>query len=119
VIPAVESEYRVNTDRKSRGVAGLSMGGGQALFVGFSHPEKFASVVGFSSSIPDNLPIKPTDQFRWIAIGRDDGLIANNQKLDASLKAAGIKYSYQETDGGHTWRVWRRYLAEVAPLLFR
>ena len=26
---------------------------------------------------------------------------------------------YEETDGGHTWKNWREYLAEFAPLLFR
>jgi hypothetical protein len=24
-----------------------------------------------------------------------------------------------ETPGAHTWRVWRRYLADFAPLLFQ
>jgi len=119
VMPSVEAAYRVHTDRKNRAIAGLSMGGGQSLSAGFSHPEKFAWVAGFSSSVPDNLPIKATDQFRWIAIGRDDFLIENNRKLDAALKAAGVKYSYQETEGAHSWRVWRRYLADLVPLLFR
>lgn len=119
VVPSVEREYRALTDRKSRAIAGLSMGGGQSLWVGFSHPERFAWVAGFSSSVPEKLPVKPADQFRWIAIGRDDFLVANNRKLDTALKAAGVKYSYQETAGAHSWRVWRKYLAELAPLLFR
>jgi enterochelin esterase family protein len=119
VIPIVESHYNVLTDRKSRAIAGLSIGGGQALWTGSSYPEQFRWVAGFSSSVPQNLPVKKTDQFRWIAIGRDDFLLENNRKLEASLKAAGVQYSYKETAGAHSWRVWRRYLAELVPLLFR
>jgi enterochelin esterase family protein len=119
VIPAVESHYRAMTDKKSRAIAGLSMGGGQSLWTGFSNPDRFAWVAGFSSSVPEGLPVKPSDQFRWIAIGRDDFLLGNNRKLDAALKAAGVKYDYLETAGAHSWRVWRKYLAELAPLLFR
>ncbi|MEG2514375.1 MAG: esterase, partial [Bacteroidaceae bacterium] len=29
------------------------------------------------------------------------------------------QYSYNETDGGHTWKNWRNYLIEFTPLLFR
>jgi enterochelin esterase family protein len=35
------------------------------------------------------------------------------------LKAKGIAHTYQTTEGNHTYAVWRRYLAEFAPLLFK
>jgi hypothetical protein len=28
-------------------------------------------------------------------------------------------HTFRETSGAHTWMVWRRYLHEVAPLLFK
>ena len=31
----------------------------------------------------------------------------------------GIRYKYSETEGGHTYLVWRRNLRDFAPLLFR
>ena len=31
----------------------------------------------------------------------------------------GIRYVYRESDGGHTWINWRRYLNELAPMLFQ
>jgi enterochelin esterase family protein len=37
----------------------------------------------------------------------------------AKLDQIGMKYTYVETEGGHTWRNWRVYLSQVVPLLFR
>src|SRR5664279_2709377 len=52
IIPFVASRYSVYDDRDHRALAGLSMGGGQALNIGLVHPETFAWVGGFSSA-PD------------------------------------------------------------------
>src|SRR5690606_30484527 len=51
LIPQVESRYRVLADREHRAIAGLSMGGGQALAIGLTHPELFNAVAGFSSAM--------------------------------------------------------------------
>ena len=42
VIPAIESRYAVQADRAHRALAGLSMGGGQTMNIGFTHLERFA-----------------------------------------------------------------------------
>jgi enterochelin esterase family protein len=55
----------------------------------------------------------------WIAIGKDDSLLKGNEEFTAWLKAQGITHEYKITEGAHTWRVWRRYLAELTPQLFR
>ena len=41
VIPQVEKTYRVKADTANRAIAGLSMGGGQALSIGFHRPDLF------------------------------------------------------------------------------
>ena len=45
--------------------------------------------------------------------------INGSQALVASLKNAGINHTFRLTEGRHEWVVWRHYLNEVAPLLFR
>ena len=35
------------------------------------------------------------------------------------LERHGVKFHQEETPGGHTMVNWRRYLSEMAPLLFR
>ena len=129
VIPRVESEYRASKDRAGRAVAGLSMGGAESLLTGLNALDKFAWVGAFSSGgIPDDyaadfpgLDANASHRLRllWIACGTEDGLITANRKLREWLKSKGVKPTEIETPGRHTWMVWRRNLAEFAPLLFR
>ncbi len=55
----------------------------------------------------------------WIAIGKDDFLYDTNVRFRELLDRNNIPYTYTESDGGHIWRNWRRYLAAFLPLLFR
>jgi enterochelin esterase family protein len=128
VIPLVERLYRVSSDRESRAVAGLSMGGGQSLDVGLKARDRFAWVGAFSSAVPHDpdaafpglgANTKPPLRLLWIACGNEDFLTADNRKFWDWLRARQVPYTRVETPGGHTWQVWRRNLAEFAPLLFR
>src|SRR5689334_3235112 len=51
VLPYVEKNYRVLTDRPNRAIAGLSMGGNQTLNISIPHLDKFAYIGVFSSGI--------------------------------------------------------------------
>jgi enterochelin esterase-like enzyme len=129
VMPFVEANYRTINKRDSRAIVGLSMGGGQSLTVGLNHLDKFAWVGGMSAGTPETHSIasaladaKATNkklQTLWIAIGKDDFLLARNKTFDELLTSKGIQHTFKITDGNHSWPVWRRYLAEFAPMLFR
>jgi enterochelin esterase-like enzyme len=129
VMPRVESEYRISQDRNARAIAGLSMGGSESLLTGLNHLDKFSWVGGFSSGgIPEDfekdfpaLDAKANEQLHllWIACGTEDHLITLNRSVRGWLKTKGVKLTEIETPGMHTWMVWRRNLAEFAPLLFR
>jgi enterochelin esterase-like enzyme len=124
VKPLVESKYRVLTDRKHRAIAGLSMGGGQSVSIGFSHPDLFSAVGAFSAAIPANVGdmlgglAKSKPDVIWFACGTDDSLLKRSEDLDALLKQRGIPHTFRATPGAHTYTVWRQYLGEFAPLLF-
>jgi enterochelin esterase-like enzyme len=55
----------------------------------------------------------------WIACGRDDTAVNGARTLHKALEQIGIEHTYLETEGAHHWRVWRRYLRDLAPLLFK
>jgi enterochelin esterase-like enzyme len=55
----------------------------------------------------------------WIACGKEDNLIKNNRQFKNWLGWRSVKFESIETEGAHTWQVWRRKLTELAPLLFR
>ncbi|MGO9085667.1 MAG: esterase [Candidatus Sulfotelmatobacter sp.] len=129
VMPMAESEYRITKDRTSRAIAGLSMGGSESLLTGLNNLDKFAYVGSFSAGgLPDpfekdfpSLDAKANHQLKllWIACGTEDRLITPNRKFRDWLKSKGVQHTDIETPGMHAWMVWRRNLAEFAPLLFR
>jgi len=129
IMPQVEKAYRVSTDRESRAIAGLSMGGTQSLFIGLSALDRFAWIGAFSSGGLDenfaraypavNSGTNPQLRLLWIACGQQDGLIGVNRKLVEWLQSKDIKLTWVETPGGHSFLVWRRYLADLAPQLFQ
>lgn len=55
----------------------------------------------------------------YISLGREDFVKKLNDDLRAKLDKGGYKYSYIETDGGHTWDNWRKYIVDFLPRLFR
>jgi enterochelin esterase family protein len=59
VVPHVERNYRVLTDRGHRAIAGLSMGGAQTLNIAFSHLERFGYVGVYSSGLLGMFPVRP------------------------------------------------------------
>jgi enterochelin esterase-like enzyme len=129
VIPQIEKEYHAATDRNSRAIAGLSMGGSESLFVGLTSADRFGWIGAFSTGgLSDNfdqqfaeLKSKDVSDLRllWIACGTDDHLIDSNRRLREWLTNKGIKHTDIDTPGAHTWLVWRRNLAAFAPLLFQ
>jgi len=129
VMPQAEKRYRIEADRRSRAIAGLSMGGAEALFVGLNGLDRFAWIgafssgglgTNFSSQFP-SLDATANDRLRllWIGCGQQDGLIGSNRNLSAWLKTQGVKHTWLETPGQHSFRVWRRYLAEFSTQLFQ
>ena len=51
IMPFVEKNYRVRTDRGSRAIAGLSMGGGQTINIAIPNLEKFAYIGVYSAGL--------------------------------------------------------------------
>ena len=129
VIPQVEAAYRVSKKRDSRAIAGLSMGGTESLLTGLNHLDQFAWIGAFSSGgLTEDfntefpaLDSKASAQLRllWIACGTEDRLIDPNRQFRDWLESKGIRHTYIEPQGAHTWMVWRRNLADFAALLFR
>ncbi len=75
--------------------------------------------------IYDNIDEKLELQFAnspklyYITLGRDDFVKKLNDDFRAKLDEKGYKYMYIETDGGHTWDNWRKYIVDYLPRLFR
>lgn len=131
VMPLVESKYRVAPGRANRAIAGLSMGGGQALTIGLRHLDLFSALGAFSGALMGDFDkqfpevvANPKDinaklRVFWIGCGKQDGLFERSQKLSEQLTARQIKHTFRPSEGEHVFKVWRLYLSEFVPLLFR
>lgn len=134
VIKFVEGNYRVKAEKSGRAIAGLSMGGFHSLHISRYYPNTFDYVGLFSAAIVPNdkvtskvyenidstlkTQLKNGYKLYWIGIGKADFLYKNVTEYRAKLDGLGMKYTYRESEGGHTWTNWRTYLSEFVPLLF-
>ncbi|MFN8241511.1 MAG: alpha/beta hydrolase-fold protein [Bacteroidales bacterium] len=138
VVPFIEKNYRVQTDRSSRAIAGLSMGGGHTQTITNNNPGMFDYIGVFSMGLMNfgqqnqdanklaeerSMKVealkKSGFKLYWIGVGKDDFLYQSVVTLRSDLDKHGFRYTYRETTGGHTWANWRIYLSEFAPLLFK
>ncbi|MGM9511976.1 alpha/beta hydrolase [Larkinella sp. GY13] len=132
IVPFIEANYPVGKDSKSRAVAGFSVGGGQTLNIGLTHPDKFAYVCSYA-------PYTATEEFKknftdWspnagqmngqlklftISIGTEDFLYEPVKQNIAMFKEKGLKVEPLIVPGGHTWMNCKLYLATTLPQLFK
>jgi enterochelin esterase family protein len=132
IIPQVESDYKVSKNREDRAIAGLSMGGREAITIGLNSPRKFAWIGSFSGAFPAGLPLFERDlvaaigpertdlRLLWIACGASDPYVKEgNRRLSAQLEQDGLTVTKVVTEGGHDWPVWHDNLRQFLPLLFQ
>ena len=145
VMPAVERSYHVAKGREERGIAGLSMGGAEALFTALNHLDKFAWIGSFSGAFVmwpgaggrGAPPAAVTEAFAkafpaldakanasirmlWLTCGTADSLIGVNRQFKDWLKTKNIRFTEEEApDIGHVWPYWRRNFTEFAQKAFQ
>ncbi|MDB6128993.1 MAG: esterase, partial [Verrucomicrobiales bacterium] len=142
IMPYIEKNYRVMTDRSSRAIAGLSMGGSQTLNIAIPHLDQFAYIGVFSSGLLgsrnasadapfgeawvaenkaniENKKLKAGLKLFWFGIGKDDFLLKTSNSTVELLKKHEFQVVNIESSGGHTWVNWRNYLSDFAPQLFQ
>lgn len=134
IVPYIDGHYRTRTNRESRAVAGLSMGGFVTLNTGLTHLETFGELYVFSSGYwPDQLPafrenFEPllgqtnlNERFRmpiYFGVGETDIAYLNSMRTMAVFNDHGIRTFSVLSSHGHEWLNWRRYLWQTAQIMF-
>ncbi len=146
-LPYIDSHYRTKTDRGSRAIAGLSMGGGGSIVYATSHPELFSGVYAVSSYVKSNRAFSPPDtqwlqdavnahngieifakatpeqieawkNIAWfIDCGDDDFTYDMNIELVSAMRKQQIPYELRIRDGAHTWQYWMTSLYTMLPFV--
>lgn len=136
VMPFISSNYKIKKGAENTALAGLSMGGIQTLYAGVKDSQLFSALGVFSSGWFANRTELTDPQYAlmtankdeinkniksfWIAMGGQEDIAYNNCKIMlAKFDEIGVKYTYSEYPGGHTWPVWRNNLYNFAKQLFQ
>ncbi|MBR5956763.1 MAG: hypothetical protein IKZ99_00175 [Salinivirgaceae bacterium] len=133
VVPYIEKNYNVLTDADNRAIAGFSLGGRQTLATGLGNPDMFHYVAAFAPAIFGNeyetnfqngtyapiADLKSKLKFMFLGTGTEDFLIQASRGLDKYLTDNGLKHTFFNPGGGHTWMNCRDYLEQTAKELFK
>ncbi|HLO59882.1 MAG TPA: alpha/beta hydrolase-fold protein [Bacteroidales bacterium] len=134
IIPFIDSHYPVYSDADHRAIAGLSMGGGQALNIGLSNIGTFGYVGGFSSApntnkvggmyfnvelVPDIETAKEKLKLLWLGCGNKDGLIRVSQGAHQYFMEKGIPHIWHVDGNAHDNTEWDNNLYLFAQHLFK
>jgi len=129
IMPYIDRNYSVRTDKHGRAICGLSMGGRHAQVVGFNNLDLFGSFGLFSSAVGlDQTPSISDPDFNskvdYLFVGA--GTNETNDKsrqviLHQQFEENSIAHDYYiGSDGAHTFNTWRHLLYyQFLPKLWR
>lgn len=139
IMPFIENNFKIKKGRENTAVAGLSMGGREALYNGLARPGAFGYIGAFSPaygifSYTNNgiteeglftkeefrLPDKYKDNtFLMIANG-DNDMVTKEQahQYHNVLMGNNTKHLYKIYIGGHDFTVWGKSLYEFVQHIF-
>ena len=123
LVPAIEKTYKVKTDKYSRAVAGLSMGGYGTLYYGLGEPDKFCYAYACSAAIEMQGMPSLTDLARkadpnqlpgiTLEMGTEDWVTGDGKDFHNTLNSLGIKHEYIARSGVHDWKFWQECLPKI------
>jgi len=125
LIPFIDANFRTQSDRRSRAMAGLSMGGMQTRQIALANLDKFSHIGIFSGGSIAPADVTDMDNFKkqvkvvFVSYGSRERGAVGKANVEA-LQQAGVKSVYYESpETAHEWLTWRRSLLQFAPLLFQ
>lgn len=130
LMPYIEENYSVYTDREHTAIAGLSLGGRESIYIGRTMYDKFAYIGSFSpgpgiveykmGNLTEEGLFKPEElafpegyepKVLMITEGDADSIVGNVPHIYHNLFTdAGVKHIFYTIKGGHDYTVWKRSL---------
>lgn len=128
LMPYMEENYSIKTGRENTAVAGFSMGGMEALYIGISRPDLFSYTAGFCPApgifdnsnlgvtdaglFPSESAFTPGEQYKkdsviMIVKGTSDTVVGDFPvTYHKALENNKVSHYYYQVDGGHEEKVW-------------
>lgn len=121
LIPYVDSHFKTKTDKFSRAMAGLSMGGMETKLITLRRTDMFGSygVLSGGQYMPEEIKDPKQVKYIFMSCGSKeypDGIM----KATEAMKAAGYNVMGYVSEGtAHEFLTWRRSLYHMAQGLFK
>ena len=122
LIPWIDGNYKVCSEKKCRAIAGLSRGAGWAIRLSLSHPELFESAAAHSlpsfNGDDQQIPIwlegvSLNDLPRiWMDSGRSDIFLPHAKKFDTALTTNQVPHEFYVYAGYHDEKYWQEHMEE-------
>ncbi|MGC4054926.1 MAG: alpha/beta hydrolase-fold protein [Paludibaculum sp.] len=109
VLPQVEKQYHVSRSPLERAIAGLSMGGGEAILGGLNHLETFAWFGSFSGAFnnwTETRPVRST-----ATPGFSPGATGNGRRPQLTLVESQIPLAFPQLDAKSNARIKLLWMA--------
>lgn len=138
LMPFINQNFSVTTEWEDTAIAGLSMGGRESLYIGFSMPDIFAYIGAFSPApglLPDSRLAYPgqftekdfiipdgkkTPKLILICSGNNDGVVRNiPSTYHQVLEKNEVSHIWYTMDGDHNFVVWKNGLYNFAKNIFK
>ena len=139
LMPYIEENYSVYTDRENTAIAGLSLGGRESIYIGRTLYEEFAYIGSFSpgpgvvaykmGTLTEEGLFEPEDlafpegyepKVLMITEGDADSIVGNVPHIYHDLFTdAGVEHIFYTIKGGHDYTVWKRSLYAFAVEIFK
>jgi len=138
VVSAVDSQFRTDPRKDARAIAGLSLGGMQAMYISASNPGTFGYVGILSAPLHsvlrpgpyrnfyDNLDSKIEAQFAdppllySVYVGKNDIYRSTLEKFCKRMASKGYRCTFHLDEGGHQWPQWLSFISDfIADLDFK
>ena len=133
LMPIINNNYSVKTGKDNTAIAGYSLGGREASYIGFKYPTQFGYIGAFSATngifkdepwadavLKDYDYSKLKDNYKLLLyqVGTEDPFIDGVREFKQLFDEQHIKYMYYEMPGGHEGAVWQHGLYNFARRLF-
>ncbi len=134
LMPYMAANFPIAPGRENTAIAGLSMGGREALYIGLTLPETFGYVGAFCPA-PGVLPYnaeaglfetadfkaaEDLETYILINAGQTDGVVGSwPQTYSDILTENGAAHDFYVTTGGHDFTVWKHGLYNFCRNIFQ
>ena len=132
IFPFIQTHYNISDEPRERAIAGLSMGGLQAMETGIAHLGYFSWIGAFSPShllalsdefknaLKDSKKINENLRLFEIVVGDNDQMSGPaTPEFESQLRALNIQHAYTVVPGTHSMFVWRPALSNFLQEIFK